>query len=72
MGLFDDDLDEQTLRDSLGNRIGEIRRQDDQLVATDRLGNILGRYDERQDRTTDPLGNLVGLGDWLSALFGRR
>ena len=72
MGLFDDDRDESTLRDPLGNRIGEIRRQDDQLVATDWLGNILGRYDERQDRTTDPMGNLVGLGNWLGALFRRR
>ena len=71
MSFFDDD-DHHELRDPLGNFIGEIRRQDDDLVATDWLGNILGRYDERQDRTTDPLGNLVGLGNWLGALFGRR
>jgi hypothetical protein len=70
MGLFDDD-DRDELRDTLGNFIGEISRLDGDLVARDRLGNILGRYDERQNRTTDPIGNLIGIGDWLGSLFRR-
>jgi hypothetical protein len=70
MGFFDDE-DRDELRDTLGNFIGEISRLDSDLVARDRLGNILGRYDERQNRTTDPIGNLIGIGDWLGSLFRR-
>ena len=75
---FDDDRDdcrmppEGWLRDPLGNHVAEVRHYDDTAVLHDRLGNGLGAYDPRQDRTFDPLGNIVGQGNWLGTLLGRR
>jgi len=75
---YDDDHDdcrmpsEGWLRDPLGNNVAEVRHQDDTAVLHDPLGNRLGSYDPRQDRTVDPLGNIVGQGNWLGALLGRR
>lgn len=74
MGLFDDaDLPaEGWIRDTLGNNVARIRHEYGRAVLQDRLGNRLGVYDPSQDRTYDTMNNVIGRGNWLGTLFGRR
>ena len=77
MGFNDDHDDgrmpaEGWLRDPLGNNVAEVRHFADTAVLQDQLGNRLGSYDPRQDLTLDPIGNIVGQGNWLGTLLGRR
>jgi hypothetical protein len=58
------------LTDRQGIRIATIyARPDGRLAITDKHGNLKGTYDSKIDRSYDAKGNLVGGGNWLSALL---
>ena len=42
---------------------------DGRLAIKDKSGNLKGTYDSKIDKTYDVSGNLVGGGNWLSALL---
>ena len=60
----------RNLTDRQGIRIASIyARPDGRLAIKDKSGNLKGTYDSKIDRTYDVSGNLVGGGNWLSALL---
>jgi len=66
-------MGEQTVKDKSGNVIGRIRRMpDERFELRDRLGNVLGTYDQKRDRTLDRLGNVLGYGNLLAQLLPKR
>lgn len=66
-------MGEQVLKDKAGNVIGRIRKlPDERFELKDRLGNVLGTYDQKRDRTLDRLGNVVGYGNLLAQLLPKR
>lgn len=66
-------MGEQVLKDKAGNVIGRIRKlPDERFELRDRLGNVLGTYDQKRDRTLDKNGNVFGYGNLLGSLVPRR
>lgn len=66
-------MGEQVLRDKAGNVTGRIRKLGDgRFELRDRLGNVLGSYDEQRDRTLDRNGNVLGYGNLLGTLIPKR
>ena len=58
------------LTDRQGIHIATIyARPDGRLAIKDKNGKLKGTYDSKIDRTYDVSGNLVGGGNWLSALL---
>lgn len=63
-------MGEQVLRDKAGNVTGRIRKlPDERYELRDRLGNVLGTYDQKRDRTLDRNGNVLGYGNLLGTLI---
>jgi hypothetical protein len=66
-------MGEQVLRDKAGNVTGRIRKLGDgRFELRDQLGNVLGSYDEKRDRTLDRNGNVLGYGNLLGTLIPKR
>ncbi len=59
----------QVLKDSKGNKIGEIRDWNGKLAIYDSKGNRLGDYDPKTNVTKDLKGNKVGQGNLLTSLL---
>jgi len=58
------------LKDSRGNRIGNIREQaNGKRVAYDARGFRVGEHTPRDNTTRDARGNRVGSGDFLASLL---
>ena len=57
----------QVLRDSHGNKIGEIQESCGKKIIRDEHGHKLGEFDGRVTR--DEHGHLVGSGDLLTSLL---
>lgn len=60
---------ESVIRDRIGNRIGCIVNNGNQLIAKDRLGNNLGYYDVKKNITSDRHSNKICEGNGLAALI---
>jgi hypothetical protein len=66
-------MGEQVLRDKAGNVTGRIRKlPDERYELRDRLGNVLGTYEGKRDRTLDRNGNVLGYGNLLGTLIPKR
>lgn len=59
----------QVLKDSRGNKIGEIREASGKLVIYDARGNKRGEFDPKTNTTKDARGNKVGTGNLLTTLL---
>lgn len=59
----------QILKDSRGNKIGEIKNQGDKLIIVDSRGNKQGTYDPKTNTTYDSRGNKYGSGNLLTSLL---
>lgn len=63
-------MTKEVLRDSRGNRIGEIEtRSDGKQIIRDKMGNRLGEYTPRDNVTRDKMGKRVGTGNLLVRLL---
>jgi len=66
-------MGEQVLRDRAGDVTGRIRKlPDERYELRDRLGNVLGTYEGKRDRTLDRNGNVLGYGNLLGTLIPKR
>lgn len=60
----------QDLRDRNGNLLGKINTlSNGKFELRDRVGNLKGTYDPRQNETRDKVGNLVAKGNMLTTLL---
>ena len=57
----------QVLKDKYGNRIGEIKTENNREVIYDKYGNRLGYFDGKY--TYDKYGNRIGEGNLLTTLL---
>lgn len=63
-------MSDQELRDKTGRLLGKIRiRPDGRLELRDRIGNLRGTYNPKDNKTRDKIGNLVGSDNLLTALL---
>ncbi len=70
IGSIDERLNGQTIiYDKLGAKIGEIRPENNRLVAYDKLGRRLAYWDENNDTTWEPNGRKMAKGNVLLGLF---
>lgn len=65
-------MSENVIKDHMGRILGTVRT-DSRGVQTlrDAVGQILGTYDPRTNKTRNSLGQIVGEGNLLSMLFVR-
>ena len=59
-------MQNQILKDRIGNKIGEVREQGNRFIIVDRIGNKMGSYDPKTNTTYDHIGNKYGTGNLLS------
>jgi hypothetical protein len=59
----------EVLRDRLGNVIAQIEVNGYKRILRDKVGNKLGEYDSRDNKTRDKYSNVVGSGDLLMTLL---
>lgn len=60
----------QDLRDRNGNLLGKINTlSNGKFELRDRVGNLKGTYDPKQNETRDRVGNLVAKGNMLTTLL---
>ena len=59
----------EMLRDRNGNIIGQIEINGHKRILRDKVGNKLGEYDPRDNKTRDKYSNVVGTGDLLLTLL---
>ena len=59
----------EILKDSSGNKIGEIKSQGGRMVLYDKGGNKLGSYNPDNNTTYDRNGNKYGSGNLLTSLI---
>lgn len=59
----------KTVKDFYGYIIGTLEDGPNDIIAKDRFGKILGKFDKRQGVTKDFYGRILGQGDLTSALI---
>ncbi|MBI5358962.1 MAG: hypothetical protein HZA48_00085 [Planctomycetes bacterium] len=63
-------MSDQELKDNHGKLLGKIKElSGGKLEIRDSRGNLLGRYDPKNNETRDSHGSLVGKGNLLTALL---
>ena len=62
-------MENQVLKDSRGNKIGEIQEVSGKLIIKDARGNRKGEFDPKTNTTKDERGNKVGTGNLLTSLL---
>jgi hypothetical protein len=59
----------EVLRDRDGSVIAQIEINGHKRILRDKVGNKIGEYDSRDNKTRDKYGNQVGTGDLLLTLL---